>query len=78
MINVSTIGDLRNAVNNALSVYPDDYQIIGNYQDEKGNWYTSPVYIAKVPGDNHIIAIQCLPLKNQGENDERSVATVAE
>lgn len=64
MINTTTIGELRNAVNNALSLYPDDYLIIGNYQDEKGNWYTSPVYIGKIPGDNHMIVIQCLPIKN--------------
>ena len=44
-----------------LSTFDPSHMVIGQYHDSNGSWPIVPVTISKVPGQNTMVVIQCLP-----------------
>ena len=59
-----TVGELRELV----SVYPDDFIIIGQCLTPENIWLNYPVSVGKALGDNSLVIIQLRP---QDESNER-------
>lgn len=59
-VNTATVGQAMAA----LSKFPLSHSIVGNCVDENGKWYTYPVYIAKVPGNNNMVTMQLRPVSD--------------